>query len=144
MSPLRKQRVQDERWRVVALTVALEQRGAATSLRAGATVKLAALSIDVIPDGHTVTLVLDGEMDVGSVGSVRSCLADLEGRWRRVTLDMRGVTFIDSSAIALLLQAHTTMALDFRQLELRHVDERVRRALELSGAIEFLPLPSAP
>jgi stage II sporulation protein AA (anti-sigma F factor antagonist) len=57
-----------------------------------------------------------------------------------VVLDMGGVTFIDSGGIAVLLEANQAFEVEFRQLELRHVDEQVRRVLELTGATEFVPV----
>ena len=97
------------------------------------------LLIDVIPDGHAVTLVLHGEMDQSSVGALRACLYNLDGEWRSVVLEMAGVRFIDSSGVGLLIQATRDFAVDFRGFELRNVQDEVQRVLELSGAAEFMP-----
>jgi anti-anti-sigma factor len=97
------------------------------------------LGIDVIPDGHAVTLLLEGEVDQSSVGALRACMNDLDGAWRSVVLDMAGVTFIDSSGVGLLIQATRDFAVAFRLLELRNVPGQVQRVLELSGATEFVP-----
>lgn len=95
------------------------------------------LVIEVIPDGHVVTVVLNGEMDRASVGALRSCLEGLDS-WRSVVLDLAGVDFIDSSGVALLLQAHEDLGVGFRLLELRHVSEQVQRVIELAGATELM------
>jgi anti-anti-sigma factor len=99
-----------------------------------------ALSIEVVPDGRAVTFVLNGEVDRRSVGVLRACLDHLDSHWRTVVLEMGGVTLIDSSGVALLLQAHRAFGVDFRKLELRQVPAHVLRVLELSGAAEFVPL----
>lgn len=97
------------------------------------------LLIDVIPDGHVVTLVLNGELDQSSVGALRACLDNLDGGWRSVVLEMVDVAFIDSSGVSLLIQATRDFAVDLRGFELRNVPEQVQRVLELSGATEFIP-----
>lgn len=102
------------------------------------------LAIEVIPEDRQVTLVLTGEMDEASIGALRACLASLDSHWRSVVLDLAGVRFIDTSGIALLLQAHQDLGLDFRLLELRHVHEDVQRVLELTGTTEFIPGHATP
>jgi anti-anti-sigma factor len=98
------------------------------------------LAIDVIPDGHAVTLLLHGHMEAGTVGAVRACLEHLDSCWSSVILDMRGVTFIDSSGVAVLLNASRELDVGLRRMELRHVHDAVARVLELSGAAESIPV----
>jgi anti-anti-sigma factor len=98
------------------------------------------LDIDVIPNGHAVTLVLHGSIEAGSVGALRACLEHLDTCWSSVILDMRGVTFMDSGGVALLLNASRELDIAFRRMELCHVDDAVQRVLELSGATECIPV----
>jgi anti-sigma B factor antagonist len=122
--------------------VVLEQAGTTAGHALGALVDHR-LAIEVIPNGHELTLVLHGEMDQNSIGGLRACLDELDSQWRSVVLEMARVSFIDSSGIGLLLEAQSAFGVDLRKLELRHVDEQVRRVLELTGATEFIPVASA-
>ena len=83
-------------------------------------------------DGGVV--IAEGELDLAAVPALRGCLADPSV----ATLDASGVTFIDSSAIAVLLAAHRERATTgFR---LRAPSEPVRRVLRLSGVDRFLTM----
>jgi stage II sporulation protein AA (anti-sigma F factor antagonist) len=98
------------------------------------------LAIDVIPTGHAVTLMLHGPVEAGTVGALRACLEHLDTGWSTVILDMRGVTFLDSGGVAVLLNASLELDVAFRRMELCHVDDAVQRVLELSGATDVIPI----
>jgi anti-anti-sigma factor len=58
------------------------------------------------PDRERVVLALHGELDVASVSPVRVALDELlAAGWRSVVLDLRELTFIDSTGVSLLLEA---------------------------------------
>jgi len=98
------------------------------------------LAIDVIPNGHAVTLMLHGPIEAGTVGGLRACFEHLDTYWSSVILDMRGVTSMDSGGVAVLLDANRELDVAFRRMELCHVADAVQRVLELSGATEFIPI----
>jgi anti-anti-sigma factor len=59
------------------------------------------------PDVH---LTLDGELDIFSAGRVRRSLgAALDAGCRRALLDVSGVTFVDASALGVLVRARALM-----------------------------------
>jgi anti-anti-sigma factor len=61
------------------------------------------LEITSIHDGRVLTLVLHGELDMTGVSEVKRALAEgADGH--EVVLDLRGLTFIDSSGIQLLVE----------------------------------------
>jgi anti-sigma B factor antagonist len=95
-----------------------------------------ALSIDVVPNGSAVTLVLRGEIDLSSTESLRRCVEAGGDGWETVTLDMRGVTFMDASGISELVDARRGLLARHRKLELRNVTGEVRRVLELTGVMQ--------
>ena len=82
-------------------------------------------------DGDGV-LIAEGELDLAAVPALRGGLADQSV----TTVDVAGVTFIDSSAVAALLAAHR--ARPGTGLRLRVPSEAVRRVLRVSGADQFL------
>lgn len=62
--------------------------------------------VHVSREGDTVTLDLDGELDLASIDFVREQLAEaMRDGSSRVVMDLRNLTFIDSTGISLLLRA---------------------------------------
>jgi anti-sigma B factor antagonist len=57
-----------------------------------------------------------------------------------VILDLAGVTFIDSSGLALLVDAHRRIAAEDQVLLLGEVPARVQRLLELTGLDQLFRL----
>jgi anti-anti-sigma factor len=55
-----------------------------------------------------------------------------------VTLDLAGVTFMDSSGIATLIRAHRSLASEGRALRIRNAHGPVERVLWMTGATEYL------
>ena len=90
--------------------------------------------VDVRPQRERVVVVPVGEMDLSTVDVVQ---AELDGvraaGWKTVVLDLREVSFIDSTGLSLILGAHRVSAehgLDFAIIE--YVGP-VRRLLDISG-----------
>ena len=52
-----------------------------------------------------VLVAVDGELDIGTVAPLRDLLARLEAARAEVVVDLRGVTFMDSSAVNVLWEA---------------------------------------
>jgi anti-anti-sigma factor len=100
------------------------------------------LVLDVRPerDGSLV-VAADGEIDLDtSPALARAIQSGLEGH-RRLVIDLRSVTFIDSTGIALLLKTYE----EARGLGLDICIEPsaiVRRALGIAGVDRVLPLPA--
>lgn len=91
------------------------------------------LSVRRDPDGRT--LVVAGEIDLASAGElVQAAKSVGEGCSR---LNLRGVTFIDSTGIRGLIDLARSANAD---LELVGVQPQVRRVLDLVGLEAHLPL----
>jgi anti-anti-sigma factor len=64
------------------------------------------LEVRTCPDRDRVVVEVRGELDMASVDALREALDELRGAgWNSVVLDLRELTFIDSSGLALLLHA---------------------------------------
>lgn len=96
------------------------------------------LHIDERQDGAgTVQLVVIGEIDIATVPVLRRAVTGLLERTpARLVLDLDGVNFIDSSGLAVLLEAASTVG----HIELRRASDAVRRVIELSGLASVLPI----
>lgn len=97
------------------------------------------LSVDVVHQDGGVTLALAGEIDLGNVAGLRARLLDLsQGEAGTVRVDLGGVTFLDSTAIGVLVQARKRFAAEGIPFHLITASERVRRTFEVAGVAEYL------
>jgi anti-sigma B factor antagonist len=92
-----------------------------------------------------VVVVVHGELDLGSADSLRAVLRAPEAQAPTVVLDLRNVTFIDSSGLSVIV-GHS------RRAETDHVRfaiaiggaSSVERLFELTGLRGTLPLVETP
>jgi anti-sigma B factor antagonist len=64
------------------------------------------LAVSAIPDRDQVRVLAAGEVDLCTVGGLRGQIADLlDVGWRNVLVDLREVTFMDTSGVHVLLDA---------------------------------------
>src|SRR5262245_44082883 len=93
------------------------------------------VSIDVVraEPGRAVVTVA-GELDVATSPQLRDCLAATEGD---VVVDLAGVTFIDSTALGVLVGAQKSAHNAGFTLSLSGQSEFVRRLLTVAGLDDF-------
>ena len=80
-------------------------------------------------------LALDGEIDLVSAVAVRAKLAAIieQTRHQRVVVDLRDVTFMDSSGIGALLSAYRPLRLQQRELLVADPQPIVARVLAIAN-----------
>lgn len=81
-------------------------------------------------------VALRGEYDIDREEELRQQLLDSTGRV--VVADLRTVTFVDSSALNVLLTIHKELVGQGRELRLLAPRPQVRRVLELAGVDGYL------
>ena len=79
--------------------------------------------------GDERVLVLDGELDMTDTGSLTDAAAALAAQPGDLTLDLHGLTFIDSSGLLALL--HVAAAVRGGNLVLSHPTEQVQKVFEM-------------
>lgn len=89
-------------------------------------------------EGDGVRLVVRGELDIATVPVLERALA-LDGEAERVVLDLAGVTFIDSTGLRLLLEAHGSIG---ARLQIR-TSPACERLFEITGVRSRLPIADA-
>jgi anti-sigma B factor antagonist len=89
-------------------------------------------------DGSGVpTLTLSGELDISSADGFRQAVEDVVGsRPDRLVFDLSGLTFMDSSGIAVMVYAANSVG----TVELRHPSAIIKRVVEATGLSEILRL----
>ena len=86
-------------------------------------------------DGRCLPLRLLGELDHAAAQEVMSGSEDAVEEYlpRRCVLDLSGLSFMDSSGIALILRSQQRMQLMEGSVVLRNVPEQARRVLDAAG-----------
>ncbi len=86
------------------------------------------------PHRDTILVAAEGELDMSSAGQLDAQLRELrEAGFRRIVLDLRGLSFIDSSGLRTILDAHAasrTACVDFVLIQ---GPKPVRRLFELTA-----------
>ena len=101
--------------------------------------------IVVRPDPSGVVVTLVGELDLATVGEVRRTLDHLRGRgWRDFVVDLRALTFLDSTGVHLLLETYHRALAGGGSLTVASAAPEVHRVLELTGVADRLETPHAP
>jgi anti-anti-sigma factor len=90
---------------------------------------------------HTV-LALDGEIDLVAAPAVRESLAEIvnDNTDRTVIIDLRDVTFMDSSGIGALLSAYRRLKLQQRSMVVAEPQPIVARVLGLTNIERVIPV----
>ena len=98
----------------------------------------------VLTEGDVVRVCPFGDVDMGTVGQVREQLesATASGA-RHVVLDLRGVMFLDSTGLHLVLEADAASRAQGWEFGLIGGPARVQRVFDLTGARARLPFLTA-
>jgi anti-anti-sigma factor len=95
--------------------------------------------VNVRDENGTPVIWLSGELDITNIGLVRTAIDTVfDSHPDRVVLDVSGVTFTDSSGIALL----ALMTRKAREVQVRSPTPIVRRLIELTGLDQILRITS--
>lgn len=96
----------------------------------------AEVSFDVVEiDGDGLTVRISGELDITNVDALESVVGSaLERRPERLIIDLGGLRFADSSAIALWVR----WAAAVHEIELRDVSPILRRVIDTMGLADTL------
>ena len=85
-----------------------------------------------------------GELDLHTAELLRNKLADvLELGGRRILVDLTGVSFMDSTAMSVLVSAAKALRSSSGQLVIVADDPRVTRVIEITGLARFLRIESS-
>lgn len=95
-------------------------------------------------DDRGVTIRLSGELDVAGCPAIDEALLLIEGEGPgRLAIDLRGLRFIDSSGLRVIVGAHQRAVGAGRELSVLIGEGTVARAMALTKLDEVLPLEMA-
>jgi anti-sigma B factor antagonist len=97
------------------------------------------VTIEVSGSGPSVRVTAAGEIDSTSAPVLRDRLdAILDGGARDVTIDLSGVTFLDSAGLCVLASVYRRAAAQERQMRVLASSRAVIRPLQITGLWELL------
>lgn len=100
-----------------------------------------ALAVGLERAGRTITLTLCGELDLVTAALVRAALDQAASeRPDHLVIDLRELSFIDSTGVHLLLDAHRRLQQTWTSLEIRPGGRSVQRIFQLTHLADFLPI----
>jgi anti-sigma B factor antagonist len=87
------------------------------------------------PEGDAVGIRVKGELDMAATPGLTEAIVGVKG-CSRITLDLSGVTFLDSSAIGALVASGREVGAAGCRLEIGPRSDIVSRVLEITGLAE--------
>jgi anti-anti-sigma factor len=103
------------------------------------------LKISSTVEDGTVSLALEGELDLAGARQMEESLATAEREGpARLIVDLGRLQFIDSTGLRLLLQANTRAREGGYELLLRPGEPAVQRVFEVTGALAVLRFEGEP
>jgi anti-anti-sigma factor len=102
-------------------------------------------NVNITGDDRATTLTLSGELDLASGHELEEALARVRG-WgtQLVVLDLRGLTFMDSTGLKVLVEAHQHAQAGGPQFRVINGGPQVQRLLSITGVDRWLTLIDAP
>ena len=93
------------------------------------------MSVEIKSSGDTVTAYLSGELDHHSAKEMRQAVDDAVelNMPSKLVLDFKGVSFMDSSGIGLVMGRYRLLMNFHSTLEIRNVTKQTKKLMELAG-----------
>jgi anti-sigma B factor antagonist len=101
---------------------------------------VAELELESRSSGDATVVVVRGEIDMATAPQLRNTLNELvDGGASRLVLDCRGLDFLDSSGIGVLIAVRKRLG-DDGAMTLEAPQPHVRKVLELTGVIDHVEI----
>ena len=93
-------------------------------------------------DNGKLTIYLYGELDHHAARATMKAISDMMeyDLPKQTVLDFGGLTFMDSSGIALILKTHRLAQANFGTVWIEHPSRQAMRVLEASGIERYVPI----
>ena len=101
-----------------------------------------ALSLEITSGSHAVLVRVTGAVDMESRGELEDALVQLGVFGLNLDVDLRGVTFMDSAGVSMLVHLARQTASRGSTMTVVAPSDQVRRVLALSGVDTMLTIVS--
>ena len=92
-----------------------------------------AISTQLSADGQELTIAIQGRFDFGAHQVFRDAYERVDGTPKRYQVDLQGTTYLDSSALGMLLLLRDHAGGDHAQIRLLNCNGDVRKILAISN-----------
>lgn len=101
--------------------------------------------LQVVHDGRRAHISPSGELDIASAPELERAIAEATAEpGAQLVLDLRELTFMDSSGLRTLAQTNAQATKGQFELSIIRGQRQIERVLEISGLATLLPLVDAP
>src|SRR6476646_12203352 len=101
--------------------------------------------LKVVRSNRTTRIAPAGELDIASAPEFESAIAEATAEpGAALVLDLRELTFMDSTGLRALAQTNARAEQDGFALSIVRGPRQIERVLQISGLAELLPLVDAP
>jgi anti-sigma B factor antagonist len=101
--------------------------------------------VEVNTEGRAAIFTVSGELDLASSPSLEAEFERVLGTdSEQLVLDLRGLEFMDSTGLSIIVKAHQRLTQDGRTLYLIRGPQQVQRLLDLTGVAERIQLVDSP
>ena len=91
------------------------------------------ISMQLSADGQELTIAIQGRFDFGAHQAFRDAYERVDGTPKRYQVDLQGTTYLDSSALGMLLLLRDHAGGDHAQIRLLNCNGDVRKILAISN-----------
>jgi anti-sigma B factor antagonist len=95
-------------------------------------------------EGPAAVIAISGELDLASGPRLEEQLSAVDSDVTLVVVDLRGLEFMDSTGLSIIVRAHQRLAEHDCELSLVRGSPQVQRLLDLTGVSERVRLVGAP
>ena len=88
--------------------------------------------------GESQTILIAGELDMASAPELDALVSRLASRPGEILLDVKGITFMDSTGVRLILRVVELCHENGCRFELRSLTPQIRRLLDVAGVMGYL------
>lgn len=101
--------------------------------------------VEVRHEGREALIAVSGELDLASAPELEQVLERLTAEpTELLVIDLRGVDFMDSTGLSIIVKAHQRFAEAGRRVGLVKGSSQVQRLLDLTGVADRLPVVDTP
>ena len=101
------------------------------------------LTIAVAQRADATVIDIGGELDMSTCGQLRDAIQSHIGAATGIVLDLAAVSFVDSSAIRVMIEARAAALAAGGSLTIRNPSAPVHRVLTVAGVLDLFTDPDA-
>jgi anti-anti-sigma factor len=115
------------------------------ALESGGVMSIPSFGIQVVRNGKSTSIAPSGELDIATTPALEQAISDATAEpGAALVLDLRELTFMDSTGLRTLAQTNARADDDGFTLSIVRGSRQIERVLEISGLGALLPLVDAP